>query len=227
MLAIHELAHITVASILQYPVTKITIYPFGLCAEIKHMGKGSIGRELCIIIAGPLMHCFYPFFFKILMQFDVISMNYMQYLMQLNAAIFIFNMLPIFPLDGGRILQSFYHIFLPYTFAQKVTYITSLVMLITFTLFQLMHTYSANVACLFLLIQLFLEWKALHQDVYSFYQYRMQHPKHGKLHSHRKKDLYRSCYNIMHYKEHWIMEEDWLKIQLAKFRKKLIYKKKL
>ena len=114
ILALHELAHVAVAKCFHYETSTLMIYPFGFGAEIKQMGNGSIWKETLILLAGPSVHLLVPFGIVLLMKYHIISTEYGNYLSMLNQAVCIFNLLPIYPLDGGRILQNLCQLILPY-----------------------------------------------------------------------------------------------------------------
>jgi Zn-dependent protease/predicted transcriptional regulator len=104
----HELAHSMVARIYKIRVISITLFVFGGVARIGREPAKAI-QEFNIAIAGPLASLFLAFCFYSLTQF----FPYAQmtgalavWLWQTNAALALFNLLPGFPLDGGRIFRA-------------------------------------------------------------------------------------------------------------------------
>src|ERR1700730_16307555 len=104
----HELAHSMVARIYKIRVISITLFVFGGVARIAREPSKAI-QEFNIAIAGPLASLSLAFGFYSLTQF----FPYAQmtgalavWLWQTNAALALFNMLPGFPLDGGRIFRA-------------------------------------------------------------------------------------------------------------------------
>lgn len=210
MLSIHELAHILCASFFHYPIEKVHVYPFGLAAQISYIGYGSIMKEVCIIAAGPLTHVCIPFFIHLLQSYAVISPSFASYLLMINASILMFNLLPIYPLDGGRLLQSFFHCFLRFKRAQQLTYLCSMVVVLVVFYMQLLHGLSGTIVLVFLLLQIILSWKDMSFHQLQFFRYRLQHPSHDPLIMNEKSDLYRARYNMMREKSGWLVEEKWL-----------------
>lgn len=102
----HELAHSFVAKRYKIPIESITLFIFGGVAQIK--GEPPHPRaEFRIAIAGPLS----SFFLAVL--FFLMSMNTVggtkalfSYLAQINLILGVFNLIPGFPMDGGRVLRS-------------------------------------------------------------------------------------------------------------------------
>lgn len=213
VLSIHEGAHILMARLFHYPIKAVIVYPFGLCAHIDHIGMGSVGKELMIIAAGPLVHLIVPFCLTLLVSLGWISDAYGNYLNDLNHSILIFNLLPIFPLDGGRILQSFYHLLFRYTLAQRFTYMSSILHLLALLYYRVIETYSAWLVMAFLLFQILMCWHQLVYERMAFYHYRKMHPAKGPLRSNHKPDLFRAYTNMMYTAHGWILEDAWLNTQ--------------
>lgn len=212
MLSIHECAHMMVAKCFRYPIDGVVIYPFGLCARMRYIGMGHVGKELLIILAGPLTHLCFPLLFHMLAEMHIISYVYMDYLCQMNYSILIFNLLPVYPLDGGRVVQSLYHLVFRYTTAQRLTFLTGIINLFLLFYYRILTTPSAMIVMGFLLFQIVMSWKQLAFERMQFYHYRKTHPCTGPMRSNQKDDLYRAYTNMMKTDHGWMMEEDWLKL---------------
>ncbi len=104
----HELAHSMVARIYKIRVVSITLFVFGGVARIGREPAKAI-QEFNIAIAGPLASLFLAFGFYSLTQFFLYAQMtgaLAVWLWQTNAALALFNLLPGFPLDGGRIFRA-------------------------------------------------------------------------------------------------------------------------
>jgi len=106
---LHELGHALIAKRYRVPVAQITLFIFGGIAELKKEAK-SPWVEFLIAIAGPIVSVFLSGFFFLLahvgQNFPIAIIGVLSYLGMINAIIVIFNLIPAFPLDGGRILRS-------------------------------------------------------------------------------------------------------------------------
>jgi len=104
--AFHELAHSYVAQKYKLTIESITLFIFGGVAQLK--GDPPHPRaEFWIAIAGPLSSFFLSAFFYILMMSTAGgSKPLFAYLAQINFIIGVFNLIPGFPMDGGRVLRS-------------------------------------------------------------------------------------------------------------------------
>lgn len=106
----HELSHSLVARRKQIPVDSITLFIFGGVAKISAEPK-TPGDEFKIAIAGPLSSVvFGGIFLGIGSVSESVGVRtgavLFQVLGYVNLVLAIFNMLPGFPLDGGRVLRS-------------------------------------------------------------------------------------------------------------------------
>lgn len=210
ILSIHELAHILCAFLFHYPIEKVIIYPFGLAAQISYIGYGRIEKEVCIIAAGPLTHVFIPFLLLGMLRFQVISQSFYEYLLMMNASILVFNVLPIYPLDGGRLLQSLFHCFLRYKSAQRATFLASVFFIFFVIYMGVMQGVSAYFVFVFLFVQNALSLKGIALSQLRFFHYRMYHPVNYPIKMNDKTDLFRSRSNMMHMRKGWISEQEWL-----------------
>lgn len=210
MLFLHEMAHLTFAYLFHYKISKIIVYPFGVGAQIAHMGQGSVYKEMIIIIAGPLTHLLFPYLFQLLFHFQFISFNFMNYLIEINYAILLFNLLPIYPLDGGRLLQSLMDLIFPFGRAQFFTFILSIINIFIVFLFIINVNISSFIVIIFLLFQIVVGFYQRRLTRLQFYHYRLNHPVSYRIYAHKHHDLYRQRYNLINSKKGWIMEEQWL-----------------
>ncbi len=107
---VHEFGHIFAAAHYGRKTDQITMFMFGMGATIPTISKKP-SEEFIIGIAGPLVNVI---FVGLLLGLDVIFdfqkgtniHTYMNTMYSINIIIAIFNMLPIFPMDGGRCLMS-------------------------------------------------------------------------------------------------------------------------
>ncbi len=104
----HELSHSMVARIYKIRVISITLFVFGGVARIAREPAKAI-QEFNIAIAGPLASLFLAAgFYSLTLFFSYAQMTgaLAVWLWQTNAALALFNLLPGFPLDGGRIFRA-------------------------------------------------------------------------------------------------------------------------
>ncbi len=108
---LHELGHALVARARGMPINGITLFIFGGVAELGDEPP-SAATEFLMAIAGPVVSLVLAIAFWLLAivgyQFGwphpaVLVLGYLGFL---NATVLVFNLIPAFPLDGGRVLRS-------------------------------------------------------------------------------------------------------------------------
>lgn len=110
-IVIHEFAHAWVAQRNGLPMGGITLWLFGGVAEMKHESPNP-RTEFLMAAAGPATSILVVILFVGLTVFGTQSgwprplLGITSYLATLNGILVIFNLIPAFPLDGGRILRS-------------------------------------------------------------------------------------------------------------------------
>ena len=105
---LHELGHSVVARRYKIPVRRITLLIFGGVSQIE-AEAATAGADFRIAVAGPLVSLALAAFFAVLKPVVVgVSplLALVQYLAYINVALALFNLIPGFPLDGGRGLRA-------------------------------------------------------------------------------------------------------------------------
>jgi Zn-dependent protease/CBS domain-containing protein len=125
---LHELSHALVARRNNIPIRGITLFIFGGIAEMDQEPP-TARSEILMAAAGPLCSGILSFLFLLIGNLFTNFLPYapiigiLQYCVFINMALMIFNLLPGFPLDGGRILRA---VIWNYTGdIKKATYTTS------------------------------------------------------------------------------------------------------
>lgn len=110
---LHELGHAVVAFHYKVPVHGITLFLFGgvarLGAEPPHPRA-----EFLIAVGGPLVSLALGLFFLLiqpLLAFNEILLGLGYLLAYINLSLLVFNLIPGYPLDGGRVLRSLLWVF--------------------------------------------------------------------------------------------------------------------
>jgi len=106
---LHELGHSLVAMRYGYPIESITLWIFGGIAQLSDMPE-DWHQELFIALAGPAVSIVlgalcYVGFVALPTGLDVLQFLF-GYLALMNLVLAAFNLLPGFPMDGGRVLRA-------------------------------------------------------------------------------------------------------------------------
>lgn len=107
----HEFSHSLVARRYGLPMKGITLFVFGGIAEMGEEPKNP-KTEFLMAAAGPIASFLLAFIFYLLwilgknLSWSELIGGILGYLAFINVLLAVFNLLPAFPLDGGRILRS-------------------------------------------------------------------------------------------------------------------------
>lgn len=105
---VHELGHSWVALRYDFEISSITLWIFGGVAQMEENPK-EWRQELHIAIAGPVTSVLVATGFYLLLQIvpPVPEMVFVVgWLAVMNLVLAVFNMVPAFPMDGGRVLRA-------------------------------------------------------------------------------------------------------------------------
>ncbi|MGZ3419865.1 MAG: site-2 protease family protein [Polyangiales bacterium] len=104
---LHELGHVFVARAQGAKVSGITLMLLGGVSQVDHVSEAP-RAEAKMAIAGPMVSFAIALVaYALSLMFVVSDVHYgLRSLAQMNLAIGIFNLVPAFPLDGGRVLRS-------------------------------------------------------------------------------------------------------------------------
>ena len=105
LIIIHELGHYMACLITKVNVNKIIIYPYGGVTKIDDVIDIDFSKELLISISGIVMQSIY-FFMIYLLHNNYYIRDYTYNLFcNYHYSMLIFNLIPIYPLDGSKILN--------------------------------------------------------------------------------------------------------------------------
>ena len=126
---LHEMGHALVARRFGVKATEIVLYPFGGVARLQSMPGG--WAELLIAIAGPLVNgviaaaCVIGLFalhvphpLRGAMPWE--NTGLVQKMLWANVTLVVFNLIPAFPMDGGRVLRALLAVGLGQTTATRI-----------------------------------------------------------------------------------------------------------
>ena len=162
---IHELGHVLMGIVLGLKIEKIEIMPMGLSVSFKlniedfnkKIQKGSILqlKKIAIAIAGPLTNLIMLLIvLNTDMNLKIVSNEILAYA---NILIMLFNLLPIYPLDGGRIFKELIQIFEGSIKAKiYIRKISKAVVIIVTMLASIGILYLKNIAIFFIIIYLWI-----------------------------------------------------------------------
>ncbi|WCK53637.1 M50 family metallopeptidase [Aneurinibacillus sp. Ricciae_BoGa-3] len=102
----HEVGHVIAAAACGWRVRSIVLLPFGGVAEIDEWGTTQPLHEFIVDLAGPAVNGLLFVLGYVGKLYNIWSSEWAAFFMYSNIIIAGFNLLPIWPLDGGRVLQT-------------------------------------------------------------------------------------------------------------------------
>lgn len=168
---IHELGHFLCARYYGWKIKRIYLWIFGGVMEVEKDREVPMKEEWLVIISGPLQHVILFFFFSIIGMLELLPDQTIQIAMYYNLFILLGNLIPILPLDGGKMLHLLCQHQFPYYIANCITIVIS-VLLIVLTCSIAYVTKFLTLSLFMLFIFLFwenrLEWKRRHYTFWHF-----------------------------------------------------------
>ena len=113
----HELGHILVGVLFRWKIEKVIIMPFGGLTIFQELINKPILEEFLVCIAGPIFQTIYYIFISRCI--DIKNMHY---------SLLLFNLLPIVPLDGSKLLNLLLNKLFPFRLSYIMTNVLSIVL---------------------------------------------------------------------------------------------------
>ena len=160
---IHELGHLFCGLVLGFKPKSISIIPYGFnlgfevkCKDYnKKIKKGNLLsiKKIAIALAGPVTNII-CILIIIALKNNINEYNY-QNAIYANILLILCNLIPIYPLDGGRILEEILHITIGLRESYSVTKtITNINIIILTMIASILILYYKNIAILLAIIYL-------------------------------------------------------------------------
>lgn len=171
---IHEMGHYAMARYFGWRIRRVMLWVFGGVMETEEHGNRPIREEMLVTFAGPLQHLFiYAVLFTSL-HFGWMPQAIFEKALSYNTIILLFNILPIWPLDGGKFLFLYLSLVYPFKQALNIIFIFSLVLCVIFGVGYLLFysfTLTFTLLMIFLFLENRLEWK---RRMYVFMRFLME-----------------------------------------------------
>ncbi|WP_338788994.1 M50 family metallopeptidase [Metabacillus sp. FJAT-53654] len=137
---IHEMGHATSAHFFSWRIKAIMLLPFGGVAEVDEHGNRSLKQELIVVLSGPIQHIWLQGVAYLLQATNLVSLADYQLFTLYNVSILLFNLLPVWPLDGGKLLFILFSQYWPYKKAHFYMVATSIFFLSIYVLAILVYS---------------------------------------------------------------------------------------
>lgn len=134
----HEIGHILVGLHYKWKIKKIVILPMGGITIFETLINTKLKEELLVSIAGPIFQCLL-FFNK--------NIEFTYY----NKLLLIFNLIPIIPLDGSKIINILLNKIFSFNLSYKISNYISIILIII--LLYISNSLMSVLVILFLIIK--------------------------------------------------------------------------
>ena len=202
IIIVHELGHIITSIILKWKIKKISIYPFGGMITFDELLNKPISEELLISISGVIMQSIYFIIILFLYNNLYISNNLFILFKHYHYSIFLFNLIPIYPLDGVKITNLILNKFFNYKLSHKISIIISIIFLIFFSYISIFYYLNLNIILIIsLLLNHVIKEKKYHKKICSKfilerYLYNLKFKKIKTIKNNNLDNLYRDYKHV-------------------------------
>lgn len=220
LIIVHELGHFLAAKYFNIETDKIYIYPLGGISKFNMPLNVPVYKEFIILIMGPLFQNIGYYLLNFIINNQTLLIKY-------HIGILVFNLLPIYPLDGGKLINLFFSNIIPYKASYKITIIISYLITIIILFINKQITINMIFTYIFLLYLIRKEESKTNYIYNKFllerYLYNYNFSK-DKIISHEK-NFYRTKNNIIKIRNKYYNEHSYLKEKYQKKYKKYWHKK--
>lgn len=134
---IHEAGHICIMNLLKRKVASVEILPFGGLTKVDAFISEAILEDMLIAVGGIFFQTILGFILIILYKYGYLDNETFRFVNVYNITILTFNLIPIAPLDGSKIVKLISEVFIPYRFTFIFSFCLSVIALIMIVLYDL------------------------------------------------------------------------------------------
>lgn len=155
LIIIHELGHFIFMNIYKFNIDKIEIYPFGGVTYLDDVIDKPLYQELIVTLMGPIFQELLYLLIIFLYKNNYITTYIFDLFKNYNYSILLFNLLPILPLDGSKLINIVLNKIVNF----RLSYISNIIVSIfTLTIFIFLYKYDSS----YYLIMTFLVFQIIY-----------------------------------------------------------------
>lgn len=209
LITIHEVGHILAALYYKWNIKKVVILPFGGITIFNELVNKKLKEEFLILVLGPIFQIIFYIILVLLKINNNIITSY-------HYNLLIFNLLPLIPLDGSKLVNIILNKILSFKYSHIITVIISLITLIfLFIRAFFLHNLILLLILLFIMIKNIKEIKdhkyLFNKFLYERYNYQLEFKKikiiKGIKIEHMKKDHKHLFFSNRYYSEREVLND--------------------
>lgn len=155
---VHELGHVLSGILLGRKIEKFELMAIGCKVKFYDEEEFSTIKDIIISASGPLINFIFVIFFLV----QPIHIEYIEFYIYGNLLLGVFNLLPIYPLDGGRIVKNILELIKNDISVEEITNSISNITLIVLTMIaSILVIYFKNI---FIFITIIYLWYILMKE---------------------------------------------------------------
>lgn len=173
---IHECGHVFFFHLFHMEIESITIYPFGGVTYVHKKLHERIYKDVLISLGGILFQIALFFLFALLYRRNVVVSSTYTLFCFYNRNIILFNLIPIIPLDGSKLLFALFSKFFSYRKSYLFMIFLGMVSLVFFIGYNFLYQLNDFVLYIFLFYQLYVVIREYSSVMHKFYLERVLYP---------------------------------------------------
>ncbi len=213
LIIIHELGHLITCHIMNIPVKKLTIYPYGGMITLDNKINININEELAMAISGVLFQSVFFIIISYLYNIGYLRLYTYNIIKVYHYSMLYFNLLPIYPLDGSKIINLIISKYLPFYYSNILTIILSVITLIIYMMINVDNiNYSLIMMISIIIYNLHHYIKSIKYIYYKFLmeRYLYNYPYHKIKVINNIKGMYKNKYHLFRVGKKKIKEKEYL-----------------
>lgn len=151
---VHELGHVFFFYLFKIEIDQIVIYPFGGVSKVNKKIHERIYKDILISLGGIIFQGLLIIGVILLYKEGLIIGSTYKMLINYNKSVILFNLIPLIPLDGSKLLLSICSKYLSYRVSYIIMIIISTISLICFIIYNMVFKLNDLVIYVFLVINL-------------------------------------------------------------------------
>lgn len=169
ILIIHEIGHYIFFRYYNIEVNKIVMYPYGGMIDNNMLINTNSKKVLIISLGGIFIQIILYFIIFLLYKIGFVESSFYNMFFKYNLYIILFNLIPIYPLDGFKILNSLLELVLSFKLSLKCSIIFNFIFIMLFFLYLYVFKINNYIIIIFLLCSLVNYIKSIKYIVNKFY----------------------------------------------------------